>query len=91
MQDDCEEGKESQEQAKDEDNYFVYSNWDVDLEEQGQRNLEKKEQKNHDNKTPQPSPKLTSLDTLTLQPPQALHQLVWQPNQCIIRRNSRRH
>ena len=46
----------------------MYSDWDADLEEQDWKNLEMKEQKNHDNKTPQSSPKPTSFDTLTLQP-----------------------
>ena len=67
-QDDLEEGEESQEQVKEEDNISVCSDWDADLQEQEWEYLEMKEQKNNDSKTPQPSPKPSSVDTFVHKP-----------------------
>ena len=55
-----EDENESQEQNKDKDNFSDIEDWVADLEEQ----------KNKDNKTPQPSPKPTSIDTIEPSKPQ---------------------
>ena len=44
------------------------SDWDADLEEQDRKNQEIEDQKNNDRKTPQPSPKPSSVDTFTPKP-----------------------
>ena len=46
------------------------SDWDTDLEEPDQKNLEVQKQRNIENKTPQPSPKPFPDDTVTHQPSQ---------------------
>ena len=56
-------GEESQEKVKDKDNFSVCSDWDAGLEERDGNNLEVKEQNSYNNKTPQPCPEPTSVDT----------------------------
>ena len=56
-------GEVGQKHDKEEDNFSVCSDWDADLEDQDQKNLKMKEQKNNDSKTPQASPKPSPVDT----------------------------
>ena len=58
------------------------SNWDADLEERERKNLEVPKQMNNGNKTCQPSPKPTSVDTLILQSSKPL--IDWFGNQIIV-------
>ena len=62
------EEEERKEQDKEEYNFSVCSDWDADLEEWDRNNQEIEDHKNNDRKTPQPSLKLSLVDTFTPKP-----------------------